>query len=194
MTLNGGLFTIWRKIRFYRSMILLCLCAAALTISAGVVAGYLLYDGAFQLSGQIQSIGNFADLTEAEWQTITSAAKRERDLTFGLIGIGLATFLFGFLVPALVLNKLLTSLRELEQQLRETLGDLVKDFTATIEQYGDSAFVNAQYWAEVAMIALEFVGRDSRNPSLTLMADLSGLTRAEMAKIRRTQLHGKKPA
>lgn len=192
--LDYGLFTLWRKIQFYRAIILLCLCLSALTITAGIITGYLLYDGAFQLSYKIAAITDFTQMTSTQWAGIAESAQREQKLVGGLIAIAFATFLFGFVVPALVIQKLIGTLKNLESQLRQTLQDLARDFSATLDQYGDSAFANAQYWAEVAMIALEFAGRDSRNPSLMLMADLSGLTRAEMSKVRLAQARDKKPA
>lgn len=192
--LEYGLFTLWRKIQFYRVLIISCLCLSALTVTSGFVAAYFLYDGAFQLSYQIAAVGEFSDVTAANWEVISQQARREGQLVNGLIFIAVATLLFGIVIPGLVFHKLISTLKELERQLRETLRDMAKSFSSTLDQYGETPFVNAQYWAEIAMIALEFVGRDSRNPSLMLMADLSGLTRAEMGKIRRANPSDKKTA
>lgn len=180
-----GIFSIWRKIRFYRRLILFTCLISAVSILSGIVTAGLLYQGAFDLSTTMLQQPQFESLTADQWQTLQTMAQRESSLTQGLIAISILSFLFGFVIPVFVLGKLIGALRHLEANLRETLKELVKDMTETLEKYGDEPFANARYWTEVSMILLQFMARESRHPSLILASDLVQLTREEMKLVKK---------
>lgn len=162
-------------------MLIVLAAVTLLCIISGIVATYFLYQGAFDLSAQILALKNFDQVTPEIWAQLQALAHRESQLTRGLILVAISTFLLGIVIPALLLRKLINTLRSLENQLRESIRTAIHDMTHTLERYGDEPFINARYWAEVAMIALQFFARGSRNPSLMLAVDLLELTRQEMA-------------
>lgn len=181
MDIEYGIFRIWRRIQLYRLLITICIFITILSVFCGLAAAYFLFQGAFDLSARIQEIQSFNQLTPELWNELQSLAAREQTLTYGLIGASLLTIAVGFIFPALMLRKLIKSLRNLEMQLRESIRSAVHDFTHSLEQYGDEPFQNANYWVEAVMIAIQFFARSSHNPSLLLVSDLLELTREEMA-------------
>lgn len=99
-----------------------------------------------------------------------------------LIWIGALTFLFGIAFPLLVLSLMGKLINQARLELQEAAKNVAREWTQAINQHGDKAFLNVEFWAEALLITGTQLGRYSSHPLAQLGGELSYLVRMEIHK------------
>lgn len=164
-----------RRYQFYKRLLIFLVVANALVFALSLVEFVNYYN--FQSEFRAQ-LANAPALQELYLQSQSKAK-----VTFL---IGAFAFIFGVLLPTLVLYKLNLSIYEMrkktEKQFVSWLNGWVKNYGAMKVDAKSPFYNRPDFWLNVALFALETYGPNAKNPALNYLADLAPLIRSELAK------------
>lgn len=166
---------VFRRYYFYKKLLIFLIIANALVFAVSLIEFVNYYN--FQAEFH-QELANAPAL-----QNIYEQSQNKSKITFL---IGAFAFIFGVLLPTLVLYKLNLSIYEMrkktEKQFISWMNWWVKNY-GSIKAESKSPFYNRpDFWLNIALFALETYGPNAKNPALNYLAELAPIIRSEIAK------------
>jgi hypothetical protein len=99
-----------------------------------------------------------------------------------MVVTGLATLLFGILLPHFILYLLARGLNKVRVELQNSAYEFIAKWNETRSSFGEEAFKNAEFWLQILLLIGEQSSRLSRHPAFQFSGELAHLIRAELAK------------
>jgi hypothetical protein len=167
--------SVFRRYQFYKKLLVILIVANTLVFAVSLVEFINYYNFQAELRHEIANIPNL--------QSIYQNSQDKAKITFV---IGIFAFIFGVMLPTVVLYKLNLSIHEMrkktEKQFISWLNWWVKNY-GNIKVDAKSPFYNRpDFWLNVALFALETYGPSAKNPALNYLADLAPIIRNELSK------------
>ncbi len=166
---------ILRRYRFYKKMLMILVVGNALVFAVSLVEFVNYFNFQAQFHQEVASIPGL--------QNIYEQSQGRAQITFL---IGAFAFIFGVLLPTIVLYKLNLSIYEMrkksEKQFAAWLNWWVKNYGHLKSDAKSPFYSRPEFWLNVALFTLETYGPNAKNPALNYLADLAPLVRNELSK------------
>jgi hypothetical protein len=115
-------------------------------------------------------------------ETMLLQMKSFDNLTRVLLWTGLATLLFGLILPQYVLYKMGKTLNAIRLEMQHSALQFIKVWAETRAGFGDGAFKNVDFWMQILLLSTQHMSRLSSHPALQVTSELAYLVREELKK------------
>lgn len=117
-----------------------------------------------------------------EWKTLQSQTERGHSKTQILIMVGLATLLFGLVLPIIIMYFMGRTLQGIRREMQSAALDFIRSWAEAKAGFGDEAFRNVEFWLQILLLLGERTSHLSSHPVVQITGEIAYLIRLELKK------------